>query len=431
MRRWTSSISVSLVKVLDVGDERVLRRLLGVRPGTRSGAVAVPAQLEDERRQVADEGADEEEHEEGSHGRNYAIRKMQPPVADVPPHVDFLPILLLAVSVLRDVAVVVLDGVSPFELGVLCEVFGIDRSDDGLPPFDFAVCSPGGRPVGTSTGFGLVPQHGLDRLASADLVAVPALPRGSTPPPVLCALRDAAARGARVLSVCSGAFVLGEAGLLDGRRCTTHWRHAAELAALYPAAAVDPNVLYVEDGPVVTSAGTAAGIDACLHVLRAEFGARVAGAVARRMVVPPHREGGQAQFVETPVPAQPADSLQPLLEWLLGHLDVEHTVEQLAARALLSPRTFARRFKDETGTTPHAWLSARRVDLAQRMLEETDLPVEHVAATAGFGGAAAMRHHFTQLRGTTPQAYRRAFRGLRAGSCLPAGAARSGRSALT
>lgn len=338
------------------------------------------------------------------------MHQIPPPVAGVPLHLDFLPILVLTCSVLRDVAVVVLDGTSPFELGVLCEVFGIDRSDDGLPAFDFAVCSPGARPVSTSTGFGLVPQHGLDRLDSADLVAVPALPRAATPPRVTSALRAAVARGARVLSVCSGAFVLGEAGLLDGRRCTTHWRHAAELAALYPAALVDPNVLYVEDGSVITSAGTAAGIDACLHVLRAEFGARVAGAVARRMVVPPHREGGQAQFVETPVPAQAADSLQPLLEWLLGHLDVEHTVEQLAARALLSPRTFARRFKDETGTTPHAWLSARRVDLAQRMLEETDLPVEHVAAAAGFGGAAAMRHHFTQLRGTTPQAYRKVFR---------------------
>lgn len=312
---------------------------------------------------------------------------------------------------LRDVAVVVLDDVAPFELGVLCEVFGIDRSEDGLPRFDFAVCSPGGRPVPTSGGFTIVPQFDLARVASADLVAVPAVPRQDAfPETVLQALREAVGRGAKVLSVCSGAFVLGAAGLLDGRRCTTHWRYSGELADAFPLADVDCDVLYVEDGPVITSAGTAAGIDACLHVVRQEFGARVAGGIARRMVVPPHRDGGQAQYVETPVPLAPAQSLQPLLEWLQAHLDEEHTVAAMAARALLSPRTFARRFQSETGTTPYAWLSARRVELAARLLEETDQPVERIAMAAGFGGAAAMRHHFTQTRGTTPQAYRRTFR---------------------
>jgi transcriptional regulator GlxA family with amidase domain len=312
---------------------------------------------------------------------------------------------------LRNVGVLVLDGVAPFELGVLSEVFGIDRTDDGLPPFDFAVCSPDGRPVMTTGGFSLLPQHGLDRLAVADLIGVPAM-SGQTdlPEPALAALRAAVERGARVLSVCTGAFLLGAAGLLDGRRCTTHWRHSAELARRHPLAEVDGDVLYVEDGPVITSAGTAAGIDACLHVVRSEFGARAAGALARRMVVPPHRDGGQAQYIETPVRVAPAQSLQPLLEEVLAHLDEEHTVESLAARALLSPRTFARRFKDETGTTPHAWLSARRVELAQRLLEETDEPVERIAVLAGFGGAAAMRHHFVQARSTTPQAYRRTFR---------------------
>lgn len=312
---------------------------------------------------------------------------------------------------IRDVAVLVTDGVAPFELGVLCEVFGVDRTDDGLPPFDFAVCSPDGGPVRTSTGFAITPGHGLDRLASADLVAVPAMPRGSAPEAVLQALRDAVARGARVLSVCTGAFVLGEAGLLDGRRCTTHWRHSCDLEEAFPDAKVDCDVLYVEDGPVITSAGTAAGIDACLHLVREEFGARAATALARRMVVPPHRDGGQAQYVETPVAPAPAQSLQPLLEWLLAHLDTEHTVESLATRALLSPRTFARRFKDETGTTPYSWLSTRRVELAARLLEESDEPVERIALLAGFGGAAAMRHHFLQVRGTTPQAYRKVFRG--------------------
>lgn len=312
---------------------------------------------------------------------------------------------------LRNIAVLALDGVAPFELGVLCEVFGVDRTEDGLPAFDFAVCSPGGRPVTTTGGFDLVPQHDLDRLASADLIGVPAMSdQTALPEPALAALRAATARGARVLSVCTGAFVLGAAGLLDGRRCTTHWRHSAELARRHPRAEVDGDVLYVEDGPVITSAGTAAGIDACLHVVRSEFGAKAAGALARRMVVPPHRDGGQAQYIETPVRVAPAQSLQPLLEQVLACLDEEHTVESLAARALLSPRTFARRFKDETGTTPHAWLSARRVELAQRLLEETDEPVERIAVLAGFGGAAAMRHHFVQARATTPQAYRRTFR---------------------
>ena len=312
--------------------------------------------------------------------------------------------------VLTDVAVLVLDGVAPFELGVLCEVFGIDRTDDGLPAFDFAVCSPDGGPVTTSVGFTVQPEHDLTRLARADLIAVPAMPRDAAAEPVLQALRDAVDRGARVMSVCSGAFILGAAGLLDDRRCTTHWRYSCELADAFPAAKVDCDVLYVEDGPILTSAGTAAGIDACLHLVRQEFGARAATALARRMVVPPHRDGGQAQYVETPVALAPAQSLQPLLEEVLAHLDEEHTVESLASRALLSPRTFARRFRDETGTTPYAWLSARRVELAARLLEDSDEPVERVAVLAGFGGAAAMRHHFVRVRGTTPQAYRRAFR---------------------
>ena len=315
-----------------------------------------------------------------------------------------------------DVAVVVLDGVAPFELGVVCEVFAVDRTADGLPGFAFDICSPGRLPVRTPHGFDLVPTHGLERLAQADLVAVPALPMdGDVPEEVLEALRAAVDRGARVLSVCSGAFVLGRAGLLDGRRATTHWRYSAELARRFPLARVDGDVLYVEDGPVVTSAGTASGIDACLHVVRCDHGARVAGAIARRMVVPPHRDGGQAQYVETPVAVREAESLQPLLDEVRATLDAEHTVESLAARALMSPRTFARRFRAETGTTPHAWLSACRVDLASTLLEETDEPVERIAERSGFGTAAVLRHHFTAARGTTPQAYRRAFRTPRAG----------------
>ena len=219
--------------------------------------------------------------------------------------------------VLSDVAVLVLPDVAPFELGVLCEVFGLDRPDEPeLPRFDFALCTERPGLVRTTSGFSLEAPHGLDRLAGADLVAVPAYSasRGDQPPPAAVrALRDAADRGARILSVCSGAFALGHAGLLDGRRCTTHWMYTEQLQRLFPAARVDPGVLYVDDGQVVTSAGTAAGIDACLHLVRAEFGERVANRLARRMVVPPHRDGGQAQFVETPVPASRADTLEELL----------------------------------------------------------------------------------------------------------------------
>jgi transcriptional regulator GlxA family with amidase domain len=198
--------------------------------------------------------------------------------------------------------------------------------------------------------------------------------------------------------------------LLDGRPCTTHWFHTEELAARFPLAKVEKDVLYVDDDPVFTSAGTAAGIDTCLHLLRKEFGAAIANGVARRMVVPPHRDGGQAQFIDTPVPETSCETLQPLLEWMLSHLDQDHTVDELAARALLSPRTFARRFRSETGTTPHLWFTQQRLLHAERLLEETDEPVERVATLSGFGSSSLLRHHFSRKRGTTPQSYRRAFR---------------------
>ena len=315
---------------------------------------------------------------------------------------------------LTNVVALALEGVAPFELGVVCEVFGIDRSEQNLPVFDFAVCSVGAKTISTSGGFTITPSYGVERAAEADLVAVPAMPRhDEVPDEVIEALQAAAARGARVLSVCSGAFALGIAGLLDDRRCTTHWMYTDELAKRFPSAKVDPGVLYVEDGPIITSAGTAAGIDACLHVVRQEYGVAVASAFARRMVVPPHRDGGQAQYVEAPMPATKADSLQPLLDWMTGHLDQPLTVDGLAARAAMSPRTFARRFRAETGTTPYAWLNAQRLLLAERLLEETDEPVERIARASGFGTAAALRHHFVQSRNTTPQAYRRTFCGPR------------------
>ncbi|MFE5403658.1 helix-turn-helix domain-containing protein [Streptomyces sp. NPDC056580] len=316
---------------------------------------------------------------------------------------------------LRNVAAVLLDGVHPFELGVVCEVFGIDRSDEGLPVYDFAVVSAEGPALSTHVG-GLTVStpYGLERLEEADLIAVPAGSDYVTreyPPALLDALVRAVERGTRVLSVCSGVFVLGAAGLLDGRRCSVHWRQAEELALRNPRALIEPDVLYVDEDPVITSAGTAAGIDACLHLVRKEQGPEVAKKIARRMVVPPHRDGGQAQYIERPLPAAPCDTVGEVLVWMEGHLDREVTVEQLAARAHMAPRTFARRFQQETGTTPYRWLLRQRVLLAQELLEGTDETMDAIASRTGFGTAAALRHQFVRALGTTPNAYRRAFRG--------------------
>ncbi|MGC4747800.1 GlxA family transcriptional regulator [Micromonospora sp. DT201] len=313
---------------------------------------------------------------------------------------------------LRSVAVLALDQVAPFELGVLAEVFGTDRTADGFPGYRFQVCSPDGAPVRTSSGFHLTPHADLGPVDEADLVAIPAHGQGVTAPgPVLDALRRADARGAHLFSVCSGAFLLGEAGLLDDRECTTHWRYVDELQRRHPRARVRCNSLYVQDGRLLTSAGTAAGIDACLHLIRQEHGSTTATRLARRMVVPPHRDGGQSQYVEAPIPKAPeAPTLEPVLEWLMGHLDRTITVEELAARAGMAPRTFARRFRAETGTTPHDWLTNQRVLLARRLLEETPLSVEAVADQAGFGDAAALRHHFSRRVGATPHSYRTTFR---------------------
>lgn len=313
-------------------------------------------------------------------------------------------------GMLSNVAVLAYDGVEPFELGVLCEAFGVDRSDDGVPVLDFAVCAPSRGPVPTSMGFSINVEAGLDRVAAADLVAVPAMARGGVvPPDVLDVLAAAHDRGARILSVCTGAFTLGEAGLLDDRECTTHWRHTQELAERYPRARVVPEVLYVDAGQVVTSAGTAAGLDATLHLWREEHGAGVASAVARRMVVPPQREGGQAQFIARAVPDCDVETLGPLLQWIVANLREDLGVEALARRSLMSPRTFARRFRAETGVTPHAWVTSQRVLAAEELLERSDRPVEWIAEEVGFGNAAALRHHFARVRGLSPQQYRRRF----------------------
>ncbi|MGW3662590.1 helix-turn-helix domain-containing protein [Streptomyces sp. NPDC005141] len=319
---------------------------------------------------------------------------------------------------LNNVAAVLLDGVHPFELGVVCEVFGLDRSDEGLPVYEFAVVSAEGPTLGTHVaGFTVSTPYGLDRLEEADLVVVPA---GDTyavrgyPPELLAALRRVVDRGARVLSVCSGVFALGAAGLLDGRRCAVHWQQVDELARQYPRAIIEPDVLYVDEDPVITSAGTAAGIDACLHIVRKEQGPEVANTIARRMVVPPHRDGGQAQYIERPLPRSRCDTVGEVLVWMQRHLDEEMTVEQLAARAHMASRTFARRFQQETGTTPYRWILRQRVLLVQELLEATDETMDAIAGRAGFGNAAALRHQFVRSLGTTPQAYRRTFRGPKA-----------------
>ncbi|WP_436772497.1 helix-turn-helix domain-containing protein [Yinghuangia sp. YIM S09857] len=316
---------------------------------------------------------------------------------------------------LQNVVTVAVPGVHPFELGVACEVFGIDRSDHGLPVYDFAVATPEPGGVPTASGFSILVEHGLERIAAADLVVVPASGVRAEDDPesegLLGALREAVDRGARVLSMCSGAFMLGAAGLLDGRDCTTHWMYAELLARRHPAARVRPDVLYIEDRGVVTGAGTAAGIDACLHIVRQENGSRVANTIARRMVVPPHRDGGQAQYVARPLASPECSQMQATLDWLQDNLANDVTIEQMAAYARMSQRTFARKFQQETGTTPYEWLVAQRVLAAQELLEETAMTVDSVAARTGFGSAATLRHHFLKRRGATPQAYRRLFRG--------------------
>ncbi|MEQ6901444.1 helix-turn-helix domain-containing protein [Nocardioides sp. YIM 152588] len=311
---------------------------------------------------------------------------------------------------LTNVAVLAFDGVAPFELGVLCEAFGVDRTADGVPPIDFAVCAATSEPMRTTMGFTMQAGFDLGRTREADLIAVPAIPNGGLPEQsVIDAVREGYERGARILSVCTGAFILGAAGLLDDRECTTHWMYTDKLRRDHPTARVVPEVLYVDSGQVVTSAGTAAGLDACLHVWRQEHGAAVASTIARRAVVPPHRDGGQAQFIARAVPDCDADTLGPLLTWVVENLAEDHSVEELARRAHMSPRTFARRFRAETGTTPHTWVTRQRVAAAEEMLEGTAHPVERIASEVGFANAATLRHHFGRVRGVSPLEYRRQF----------------------
>ena len=317
------------------------------------------------------------------------------------------------IAAMHVVAAPVTDHAPLFELSTIVEIFGASRGASmGIPWYDLRICAAEDGPVRLGEWATLDTPYGLEALEEADTVLVPPPhdSRRTFPPALLEALRRAHARGARIASICTGAFVLAEAGLLDGRPAITHWDSLDELARRHPSVAVQPAVLYVDDGDVLTSAGSAAGLDLCLHLVRLDHGSRVAGMAARWSVVPPHRDGGQAQFVPTPVPEPTATPFGAWLDWARERLDEPVEVREWAEAVGTSPRTFARRFRDGTGETPVQWLAAERVRRAQELLEGTDLPIEAVAARCGFATAAGLRKHFCRRLGATPQQYRRTFR---------------------
>ncbi|MDA0631962.1 helix-turn-helix domain-containing protein [Nonomuraea sp. MCN248] len=317
---------------------------------------------------------------------------------------------------MHTVALALYEGAMLFEAAAACEVFGVDRSELADPPdpwYEFRVCGPGQGRVGD--WLRVDTPYGLDAVADADTVVVAACDVETGPPgDVVEAVRAAHGRGARIVALCTGAFVLAAAGLLDGRRATTHWMHAELLATRYPRVRVDPDVLYIDEGSVLTSAGKGAGLDLCLHVVRKDRGAAVANALARRLVVPPHRAGGQAQYVTAPVPDDAGRyGLADVLQWALARLHEPLTVADLAGRAGMSPRNLARHFNRALGMTPLHWLHAQRVHRAQELLETTDAGMEQIAARTGMGTAATLRRHFTRAVGVAPDTYRRTFRGSR------------------
>jgi transcriptional regulator GlxA family with amidase domain len=315
------------------------------------------------------------------------------------------------------VAVAVTDAIPVFEFAVACEVFGINRADLADPWYELRLCAAQPGVLRTSIGLRVETSYQLADLLTADTILVPACARAtqlSPPEPLVDVLRQAHRRGIRIASICTGAYLLAAAGLLDDRRATTHWMNAVDFAHRYPAVLVDPAVLYIDHGDVLTSAGTGSAIDLCLHLVRLDHGAAVANEVARRMVVPPHREGGQAQFARplTPTRADPHSeaTLAPVLDWAQQHLGEPLRVLDLARQAHMSPRTFARRFREAVGVTPLQWLLEQRVRVAQQLLETTEQPVERIAVQAGFGTAVGMRQHFRRITSLSPQTYRHVFR---------------------
>lgn len=312
---------------------------------------------------------------------------------------------------MHTVAVLALDGVIPFDLSTPIEVFTRTRLPDGGPAYEVRICAPA--PTVDAGAFTLTAPWGLDALAAADTVVLPGRADATAPVPaeVLDALRAAAGAGARLASICSGAFTLAATGLLDGRRATTHWAAAPELARLHPAVEVDPAVLYVDNGQFLTSAGAAAGLDLCLHLIRRDFGSAVAATAARLSVMPLEREGGQAQFVVRDPPPVPRGSVfEPLLRWIDDNAGADLTPAAIAAKAGMSTRTLNRRFREQTGTTPVRWLIRARVRRAQHLLEATEHTVDRIATEVGFASTTTFRDHFKQVVGTTPNAYRAAFR---------------------
>lgn len=311
----------------------------------------------------------------------------------------------------RLVAALAYDGLCTFEFGVTVEVFGLTRPEFDFPWYKFAVAALERGPLRATGGVAVRPEHGLELLARAGTIVIPGWrDRAETPPQrLLEALRRAHARGARLLSICSGVYVLAAAGVLDGKRATTHWRYTEDLQRRFPRLRVDPDVLYVDEGNVLTSAGSAAGIDLCVHLVRRDYGARVANAVAKRLVAPPHRDGGQSQYIAPACRADGDTRLARLLDWAASRLDEDLPVARLARQARMSQRTFERRFRQETGATPNDWLAHQRVARAQEMLETSDRPVEWISAACGFGAPETLRHHFRRILRTTPTAYRRTF----------------------
>ena len=313
------------------------------------------------------------------------------------------------------VVALVYDGLCAFEFSCAAEVFGLARPELGPDWYRFETCSRG-RSVSSQYGMRMRAANGLERLHAAGTIVIPGWQGIDVPVPqaILDALRGAHARGARLLSICSGAFVLAATGLLDGRRATTHWRYAEALQRRYPAICVDPNVLYVDEGSVLTSAGSAAGLDLCLHLVRRDYGSAIANQVARRLVIPPHRDGGQAQFLERPVEDRERKSGQPkslsvLLDKIRKRPGQSWRIGELARLAAMSERTFMRRFRAATGLSPADWVTRARVDAARELLENTALPIDHIAERCGLGTPTTLRHHFRKKVGVSPAQYRKRF----------------------